>query len=958
MSTLAPSRPDTDGSGSGAPEPGDPGRLAQWRSSWAVALRMARRDVRRHRGRSALVVVMVLLPTLLLSAVVTLAYTSDVSGAERIPQTVGTGQALLEWPDVSRTVQLPDPGAGFSSVDQDARPVPGFDREASTFANADAVSRLVDAPVTPFERWSARTTLGERRLSLDGLSLDGAVGLGEKLELVSGRWPAAPSSDPATPAEVLVTPVAISRGVPQQGSFEVTVEGTTRTVTVVGVARAQDLYSQPALVTAAPLVPAAAVGNGGWIVLGTDPVTWPEVRTLGEYGFRVTSADALLHPPAESAYPAELQAQAGDETQRMGLLVGLAAVMLLVSTTLLVGPAFAVSATRQRRTLALAASNGAHTPVLRRTVLAQALVLGAVSAVAGVGLGVGGAWLVRAATADQAYPPFGGPFDVRWGMLAGVAACAVASTFVAALVPARRLGRLDIVGVMRGQSVSPRPSLVVLGLGVVLALVGGVLTLGGTGVVDLSGITGNLFAGSGETLVVVGAFVLIVGSLLLVPVVLAGVGRLGTHLPTSLRMAARDLARHRARSAPSVAAVLAVVAGLTFGLTGLESDTEQRRMEYLPTTIPGEVVVSAYSETPLTADAIRSAAPGAVVAANPVFVGDTQQMQEVPPTEPYDARFVSVVPAGCEVTDTLGYLTDSAKGPQCSVAGSLANGSGTVLTLPADELVRRTGVTGAAAAQVRDGAVVLLGGSGGTVRVAQGTYRVDPQAETVQAPRATVTSDAQVPAVRLPLTKESAGRLLGASMAVAAGTPLTRGWDTTTPSWTVREADGSAVPDATVDRLAERLGDEVGVQREDGFQREDRMVVAILLAVFGLLILVVVLTSTALTLAEQQTDQATLAALGATRGTRRVMAAAGAFVLAAVGCALGVAVGLVPGIAIARPLTAVGWDPLTQASRDGQSVLVIPWADLATVGLLVPVLAALLAAAGIRRAPQVTRRAT
>ena len=127
---------------------------------------------------------------------------------------------------------------------------------------------------------------------------------------------------------------------------------------------------------------------------------------------------------------------------------------------------------------------------------------------------------------------------------------------------------------------------------------------------------------------------------------------------------------------------------------------------------------------------------------------------------------------------------------------------------------------------------------------------------------------------------------------------------------------------------------------------------------FALLILVVTLTSTALTLAEQQTDQATLAALGATRGTRRVMAAGQAFLLAAVGCVLGVAVGLVPGIAISKPLTSDSWDPLTgqQVATDG--VLVIPWLYLVVLGMLVPLLAAGLAAAGIRRAPQVTRRAT
>ena len=72
-------------------------------------------------------------------------------------------------------------------------------------------------------------------------------------------------------------------------------------------------------------------------------------------------------------------------------MVALGAVMLLIITALLVGPAFAVSAARQRRTLALAASNGASTAVLRRTVLAQALVLGTASALLGVLLGVAAA---------------------------------------------------------------------------------------------------------------------------------------------------------------------------------------------------------------------------------------------------------------------------------------------------------------------------------------------------------------------------------------------------------------------------------------------------------------------------------------------------------------------------------------------------------------------------------------
>ncbi len=958
MSTEAPPRADTSvARGRPKPTASEPGRYAQWRSSWAVALRMARRDVRRHRGRSALVVVMVLLPTLLLSAVVTLAYTSDVAGAERIPSAMGTGQALLEGPEDFALAHLPEPNTGSVQFERAARPIPGYDRQQSAFGNADAVARLVGSAIAPHERFGVRTSLGDRRISLEGLALDGRAGLGDKLRLTAGRWPAPPSSDPSAPLEVLVTTAWTARDLPDTGSVTASIDGAERTLTIVGTARTLELWSAPGVVTAGP-VSQGVGGNGAWIMLGDDPVTWADVRTLNEYGFRVTSADVLRHPPATAELPESLRDMAASDGQRSGLMVALAAVMLLVSTTLLVGPAFAVSATRQRRTLALAASNGAHTPVLRRTVLAQALVLGATSAVLGGSLGVLVAYGVVQWTADAAYPPFPGPFDVRVPTLLAVAACATASTLVAALIPARRLGRLDIVGVMRGQSVSPRPSVAVFVAGVALAALGAALTLGGTGVVDLRGLAPTVVSDNGETFVVVGAVVLIVGSLLLVPVVLTGVGRLGGHLPTSLRMAARDLARHRARSAPSVAAVLAVVAGLTFGLTGLESDTEQRRLEYLPMTIPGEVLLSVWGGQEIDADTVRDLAPGLTVTTNTTFVGDPTMTSMDQPTEPYRVRFVSVVPQGCTPEQTLGWLATEAPDERCLVAGSQGMGSGTVLVLPADELVRRLGLTGADADRVRGGAAVMSGGAGETVRVVSGSYPVDPRSEDPSDTTLDVDSDTVIPAVRLPVTRENSGRMLGATLAFGAGTPTTAGWDTEVSSWTIRDPGGAAVSDRVVEQLQETFGDDVGVHREDGFQRDDRVVVAILLGVFAVLILVVTLTSTALTMAEQQSDQATLAALGATRGTRRVMAAAQAFSLAIVGCVLGVAVGIVPGIAIARPLTSVGWDPLTMESVDGESILVIPWGPLLVVGVLVPVLAAGLAAAGIRRAPQVTRRAT
>lgn len=952
MTTLV--RPDapTDGGGGRAPDrPHEPSRYATWQSSWAVALRMARRDVRRHKGRSALIVVMVTIPTLLLSALVTIAATSEVSGTELIGPTMGAGQALLEGPSSTRLAQGPTPNytAGF---DEPARSIPGFDADAGPYANADAVSRLVGAPVVPMSTFAARTTIGERRVSLDVTALDGREGLGDKLRLVSGRWPQGTT-------QALVTAYGMSRGLPDAGRLTVTVDGTEHTLAIVGVAAVHGAWGGDAMVMAEPLT--EGQGSGSWIVMGDDPVTWPDVLALNEYGFQVTSAAVLRDPPADYELDPALAGGWGNEAQQMSIMVALGAVMLLIITALLVGPAFAVSAARQRRTLALAASNGATTAVLRRTVLAQALVLGTASALLGVVLGVAAARGVIAWTNRDGLG-ITGPFDVRWVLLAGIALCATASTMVAALAPARRLGRLDIVGVMRGQSVSPRPSILLFLAGLVLAGVGSfaIFRSIAAGQVMVLGL-------GAEYLVTFGAVALILGALFLVPVLLTLVGRLGGRMPTSLRMAARDLARHRSRSAPSVAAVLAAVAGLTFGLTGLASDTTQREREYLPQTIAGEALISGGNGIEL--ESVRAAAPGLTVVQN--FAVDTGDpwLRGEQPDKPYRAVFANIVPPGCTPERTVqdnewvpANQAEADQGSPCVVAGTNFYNGMTLTLLPADELTRRLDLTATQAQQVRDGAAVVRGMRGGdsatTVRLARGSYAVDPTASESVTPDFTIDQDVTVPLVQMPQTKDSAARMLGASLVLATDTPTTRGWPTVPQSFTVRDPSGAAVTSDAAEKIQQTLGDDAYTSVERGFQREDVLVVAILLGVFGLLILVITLTSTALTLAEQQTDQATLAALGATRGTRRTMAAAQAFLLAAVGCLLGVAVGLVPGIAISRPLTSQGYDPLTGASTAQGATLVIPWLPLLVVGLLVPLAAAAIAAAGIRKAPQITRRTT
>lgn len=960
-----------------AEAPAEISRFAAWRASWAVALRMARRDVRRHKGRSALIIVMVTVPTALLSLVLTLALTSDIRGAETIPMLMGNGQALIEGPDSSRVLQGPDPARGFGGSEGAARPIPGYDPERSGEENSEAIAALIGgAPVSAVRHFDARLTVDERRVRVSALALDGRVGLGDKLELVSGRWPAGAD-------EALVTASGVDSGLPSTGQQTLSIAGSDRTLAIVGVARAASLYDTVGLVTAVE-PPDLEQSYGGWIVRGTDPVTWADVRTLNEYGLRVSSASVLRDPPAISELPAEVQESASGEDSQMRLIAGMGGAMLLIITTLLVGPAFAVSAARQRRTLALAASNGATTAVLRRTVLASALVLGATSALAGTALGVALTPLLIRGLNRWADYGVDAPLDIRWVLLGGIALCAVVSTLIAALLPARRLGRLDIVGVMRGQAVSPPPSKVVLAVGAVLSALGALVILGSTGVAGLPSVTRLLgIQTGGDYAVTVGAVVLIVGSLFLVPVALAGIGRLGSHLPTTLRIAARDLARHRSRSAPSVAAVLAAVAGLSFGLTGLASDTEESRRTYIPVTLPGEVVVRAWAE-PITADAIRAAAPGLIVTEN-VAAGAVDPMNglDAVPTEPYRLEFVSIVPPGCTAARTISdpewdaaenarYLAAEEAGTTdsfvfgtapCSTGGTTYGGTGSTLLLPAEEIVRRLGLDAAQADAVRAGAVITRAlspatASGDQVRVARGTFVIDPNATGPTDPQVEVLQEASLPAIQLAESAQTEGKMLGASLMLASDSVVTTGWPSRPESFTVRDAAGAPVTQEAVERLRAALGDGFEVSVERGFTRDDRIVVAALLGVFALLILVITLTSTALTVAEQQSDQATLAALGATRGTRRLMAGAAAFLLAAVGCVLGVAVGLVPGIAISRALTSAGWDPVNGVPEGQETILVIPWLSLLLVGLLVPLVAGAIAWAGIRKAPQITRRST
>ena len=911
-----------------------------------MAIRIARRDARRYKWRSALIVVMVGLPVLLLTGGITLMSTDDVSLAESVPRVMGSAQARIF--DTSggdqplRMIQSPD-AQFFSSVKDAAAAVavPGLAADSGwtsakvQMATGGRVIQTLDATM--------RVTLGDRRPRMQVLGIDARDPLARGMtELVSGRWA-------NTPSEIVVTKAGIANGLPQQGTLTTTgPEGKTRLLTVVGIATGQTAYGQPFLIALPDLVARGTdQGPPAFLLQRSDPLTWSDVRRMNTYGLLVQSRAVFDNPPPTAELDPQIAQTIGSNQRGNDLVLLLAAVGLFIETTLLAGPAFAVSAARQRRSLALAASNGAEARQLRRYVLGQAVVLGVVSAavavVAGVLLTLGGLTWWQAGHADFAT----GPFEVSWPRVVGVFICAVVASVVAALLPAKGMARLDIVSVLAGRSGERRVRRGLPAVGVVVMVISGVAIFWGVA----SGSKGGI--GLREYLVVVGSVGLVLGCLMVIPALLVLVGRLGTHLVLPLRLAARDTARQRGRSTPAVAAIMAAVAAMTTLSIAAASDGRQRQLEYRPSGPmgSGRIIFNGEDANERTVRSVtdRFAPQLAVDPVGYVFEASAFAAYKGKVT------WVTPVPRDCTEAQVLAMQTVGG----LIACASLASGDAALQVGGLASLVARFPLSVSQQAVLRGGGALITDPKlvrDGKVSYVAGTATQDRSGAPTGA---RITQRIRVPAVvvnpRVPVAAsqgESAGGWILSATASRLGWPVRMAsLDVISPTGTITPEEQSAV--------ADRLGDEYMFSVERGYQNESRLILIILFSVAGLLVLIASLISTALSLAESQNDMATLAAVGATRHTRRGVAGAQALVVALCGCLLGVAIGMVPGIASTWPLT------VKAITAGGQTdivtghtapVIVIPWLPLLGLVLLIPLLAAGLAWIAVRRHPQMTRR--
>ncbi|MBK7272259.1 MAG: FtsX-like permease family protein [Actinomycetales bacterium] len=632
----------------------------------------------------------------------------------------------------------------------------------------------------------------------------------------------------------------------------------------------------------------------------------------------MTSRQVLLNPPSreELALPDGVQSMADNAAAGQAITSAIMAIGLLLETTLLVGPAFAVSAARQRRTLALAASNGATTAQLRRTVLAQALVLGVLAALVGAVVGVLGAWAVIRWSGIYRPDTMFGPFDVPVLPVAIIVGCAVASAVIAAMIPSRGLGRLDIVAVMRGQSVSP-PALVRTPIaGIVLAGLGAVGVF--WAVAFTSGAERTWIDDVVPLVAMGGAIMLVIGALLLVPMVLVLAGRVARSAPVAIRMALRDAARQRGRATSTVAAILGGTALLSAILVVAASDTAYRAKTYVPQLPMGQALLIPTTAmdgsladprwTQNVTDIAHGIDPALQV--HEIALVDVSRtggaiQKPIGPESPMVMPFFVAVRTGCALAQALdmGAPKDANSPPDTSCLSLNGMGMGdarsAILVGTVAQLVQTYTLDATAEATLRAGGLVVAGDKAvtptwtkmpeggwvpsgpilgqvdivdGRVSLARGTATYGSEAGPTLS-NVTTLSLAATPVPAATLNATTAGvagpsyggmQMVGALMTLETAKSLALPWR---PSrLTILDPRGPLSADAGA-ALSQSLSDSnLGwFYVERGFQPYDTVLAAIVLSFIGLIILVATLVSTALSTAETQSMMGTFAAVGATR---------------------------------------------------------------------------------------------
>lgn len=858
-------------------------------AAWRCAGRLAWREVRRRPGRTALVVLLVLLPTLAMTLGVVLARTEARWSADSFTRDAGRVADLEVRAAVAPTDDRLDEALPAESRWVRYREVFGTVRSAGS----DGVA--VGAAVTDLPMGDPVT--------------------GDLLRLRSGALP--------DPGEVVVTERLA-------GKLGVAVGDTLRldrpsgSWRVSGLAVSLGGFDDHRLVIPAfdwALARSDLVGEVVLVDLPGEPDVATSDALLAELG---GGAARARQEEAELSGSGELRTEA----LAWGWVTG---VLGLVVVGIVIAAAFATSARRQLVTLGQLAAQGAPRRVVRRTLALQGWWTGLLGATAGVALGLAALTLARGRVELLWSRAVDGYVIRPTDFVAIVLTGAVAGT-VAALVPARSAARVPVLTALSGRRPVGRvPRL--------LVPVGLVLFGGGTGLIalavavsrspngDSAGADGSLVA----LVAILGGLGILFGACCASPLVVDLAARAVTRLGGTPRLAARSLARSRGRSAGVVTAIAVVgaVAVLvsTFMATGVarSSSNDQDDAPYLPrnavhvtTMVPGQDEFDL--EDGVSAE-LRA------------------ELEEVLP----GSRFVAhrkAIPDGILGAEVPSPATPSPPLPPVGSSDPLRDAWWSAPTVADDGVLDLVGLSASDRTRLERTGILVLRGVVGPTDL-QGNPLPVPETMDVSFGSPVITTTAAVNqdpigsyggGLDILVTEEALSRWgLRASTFgayVLAPTDLTErqmgqldDLRSATQDTTFLPPQGTTTPEWAVNVM-------IDWQWPEGNEVPVTLLYAVVVGVALLLTLLVVAIGLSLSATESRDERDVLVAVGARPRTLRRMAGVKAVFLAGTGVVLAVPTGLVPALVVLR--------------EPGRPEA-LPWVALALLLVAVPLVAGLLA---------------
>ncbi|MGI8759502.1 MAG: FtsX-like permease family protein, partial [Acidimicrobiales bacterium] len=397
-------------------------------TGWRALLRVARRDVRRHRGRSLLIVLLVALPVAAMTLALVLGRTAELTPDQRASGYLGQADLLVDSAGV-------DPGEWQEILPAGSRWVRvGQDFDGIAVVRGDELFRA-----SAFE-----TELGG--------------------PLVAGRWQLVEGRAAAGGDELVVSPdVAGDLGVAVGDRLEL--RRPRRTVTVTGIAIMPTRLGWPFVVVPPGWWSAGGAGSGHdggqWLV----DVGGAEVESVVE---SLQAAFAPVEPVLSEAFRnggpsrylsvhtrADLRSEGSPNLAGQVTITYVVGALALAWTGAVAAAAFAVGARRRLREVGLVAAAGGGPRQLRGLLLADGAVLGAWGATAGVGLGLAAAAAMRPHL-DRLFDHVIGPLRVPVLAVVGAATVGALAAILAAVAPARGAARVPVLAALAGTR-PPRP---------------------------------------------------------------------------------------------------------------------------------------------------------------------------------------------------------------------------------------------------------------------------------------------------------------------------------------------------------------------------------------------------------------------------------------------------------------------------------------------------------------------